>query len=169
VGQLSQSFDVRILDDDLRESTETIRLSLSNPSAGHITTYPHIADLNILDDEPNVVIETVEPVYAGTEGGQAAVQVIRSNGVSGSVTVHYATSAGTATPGVTPGDGGDYQTSEGTLTFGVGETAKTIYIPLFADTLVEPGETFTVTLDTPGGGAVLGPRYKSLVWIADNN
>jgi bacillolysin len=169
VGQLSQSFDVQIVGDDVYEPTETILLSLSNPSAGHVLTYPHIADLNILNDDPGVVIETVEPVYAGTEGGQAAVQVIRSNGVSGSVTVHYSTSAGTATAGVTPGDGGDYQESEGTLTFGVGETTKTIYIPLLADSEVEPGETFTVTLDTPGGAAVLGPRYKSLVWIADNN
>jgi hypothetical protein len=56
------------------------------------------------------------------------------------VTIGYATADGTATAGT------DYLAASGTLTFKPGETAKTISVTVNGDTIVEPDETFTVSL-----------------------
>ena len=56
------------------------------------------------------------------------------------MTVNYATSDVTATAGA------DYTTTNGTLTFQVGETSKTVSVPLLDDTIEDGGETLTLTL-----------------------
>jgi hypothetical protein len=76
---------------------------------------------------------------------------------------HYATSPDTATENV------DYTATSGTLTFGAKQTKATISVPLNNDVVDEPNETFFVTLDTPGGGAVLGAKTSMTVTIVDND
>ena len=58
--------------------------------------------------------------YTGTEGATATITVSRSAGSSGSVSVDYATSNGTATAGTCGTAGSDYQPASGTLTFAEG-------------------------------------------------
>ncbi len=65
--------------------------------------------------------------------------------VSGTVTVAYATSDGTATAG------SDYTSTSGTLTFSSNETTKTVSVPILDDTVEDHGETFTLTLSNPTG------------------
>src|SRR5205814_8228637 len=69
---------------------------------------------------------------------------------SQTVTVNYATADGTATVA-----GADYQAASGTLTFAPGQTTQTVTVLVNGDTVVEPNETFTLTLTSPGG-ATLG-------------
>ena len=64
------------------------------------------------------------------------------------VTIGYATSNGTATAGT------DYTATTGTLTFAPGVTSQQITVPILADTAVEAGETFTVTLSNPSGATL---------------
>src|SRR5262249_56750415 len=59
------------------------------------------------------------------------------------VTVGYATVEGSATAG------SDYAAASGTLTFAPGETAKTIDVTVFGDSLDEVDETFAVELQNP--------------------
>ena len=59
------------------------------------------------------------------------------------VRIDYATSDGTATAG------SDYRATSGTLTFGPGETAKTISVPVLDDSHHEGAETLTLTLSNP--------------------
>ncbi|WP_158633352.1 cellulose binding domain-containing protein [Tautonia sociabilis] len=67
------------------------------------------------------------------------------------VTVGYATVDGTATVGF------DYERTVGTLTFAPGETTAMITVPVVADTVAEPDETFTVTLfDATGARIAVG-------------
>ena len=61
------------------------------------------------------------------------------------VTVDWATADGTATAGE------DYTVASGTLTFGPGETTKTVRIAVLDDTNVESGETLTLRLSNPSG------------------
>ena len=68
---------------------------------------------------------------------------------SGTVTVAYETSDGTA---AAPGD---YAETSGTLTFSAGEVAKTVSVPVHADHHDEGSETMTLTLSAPTGGAYL--------------
>ena len=65
------------------------------------------------------------------------------------VTVNYATSNGTATAGV------DYVATSGTIKFKPWQTTATITVPLIGDTVVEPGETFFVTLSNPSWRATI--------------
>lgn len=61
------------------------------------------------------------------------------------VTVRYATSAGSATPGV------DYTPVSGTLTFPPGTSSRTVSVPLLGDVLDEGDETLILTLSAPAG------------------
>jgi len=71
------------------------------------------------------------------------VTVTSSGNTSGTSTVAYATSDGTASAGT------DYTATSGTLTFGAGVTSQTISITISGDTAVESDETFDITLSSP--------------------
>ena len=64
---------------------------------------------------------------------------------SGTVTVDYATSDGSATAG------SDYTRTNGRLTFAAGETEKTVSVPVLDDAHDEGSETLTLTLSNPSG------------------
>ena len=76
-------------------------------------------------------------------------EVTLSKAASGTVTVAYATSDGTAV------DGSDYTAKSGTLTFNAGELSKTISVTVLEDNVDEDSETFTMTLSGVTGGALL--------------
>ena len=74
-----------------------------------------------------------------------AFAVTLSRAPSGTVTVDYATSDGTATAG------SDYTATSGTLSFAAGETEKTVSVPVLDDAHDEGSETLTLTLSNPSG------------------
>ena len=84
-------------------------------------------------------------VDEGAENAALAFEVKLSRAASGTVTVAYATSDGTA---VAPGD---YTSKSGTLDFTTGETVKTVSVPVIADAENEASETMTLTLSNPTG------------------
>jgi hypothetical protein len=94
--------------------------------------------------------------------GSFIINVTRTNGSTGAVTVHYATADGTAQ---TPSD---YTNTSGTLTLNDGETSKPITVPIVDDNTPEGTETFTLTLSSPTGGAVLGNNTTVTFIIQDN-
>ena len=67
---------------------------------------------------------------------------------SGTVTVAYATSDGTATAA------SDYTGTSGTLTFAAGETSKTVSVPVLADAHDDGGETLTLALSNASGARI---------------
>ena len=97
--------------------------------------------------------------YTGGEGTIATITVTRAGGVTGPISVDYATSAGTATAG-TCGSGGDYQDTSGTLSWADGDSAaKTFTVQLCTDAVSpEPTETVNVTLSNPVGTTISGPN-----------
>jgi uncharacterized delta-60 repeat protein len=103
-----------------------------------------------------------QAIRFGESSGAAPVVVQRLDGATGTVTVDYATSDGTATAGA------DYTPVSGTLTFLDGQTIQTINIPLLDDGTLEGGsETINVTLSNPTGGATLGTQTTTQVTILD--
>jgi hypothetical protein len=92
------------------------------------------------------------------------IKVLRTGDDSGSVSVNYATSDGTATAG------SDYTATSGTLTFGPGELTKFITVHIKDDNLFENGdETFNVTLSNPTNSAVLVAPATTTVTINDSD
>jgi len=94
--------------------------------------------------------------------GSFTINVTRTNGSNGTVTVQYATADMTATAP------SDYVSTSGTLTFNNGETSKQITIPIADDSTPEGTENFKISLTNPSGGAVLGSFASATLSIQDN-
>ena len=94
--------------------------------------------------------------------GSFTVNVTRTNGSAGTITVHY------ATVDIEAKAPADYTSTSGTLTFNDGETSKTITIPLIDDSTPEGYETFKIVLTNPTGGAILGNIATTTFSIQDN-
>ncbi len=76
--------------------------------------------------------------------------VRRTGGMTGAVSVEYATSPGSAEPG------SDFESRSGTLTWADGDASdKTVEVSIINDTLAEVDEDFSLTLSAPTGGAQL--------------
>jgi bacillolysin len=162
-GVMSQTFKVFVTPDDIDEANETINLTLSAPGGGATLGARSTATLTITDNDVAGAIQFGAAAYAVSEGaGTALVNVVRSGGAAGGVTVHYATADGTATAPA------DYTAQNGTLTFGPGVMSQSFAIPIVNDTKGENDETVRLTLSSPTGGAVLGLRPTATLTIREN-
>jgi CSLREA domain-containing protein len=80
--------------------------------------------------------------------GSAAIIVNRAGDTTVPMTVDYATTDGQAK------SRSDYNSVFGTLRFDVGDTTKTIMVPITQDAFNEGPESFTITLSNPTGAGV---------------
>ena len=165
----TQTFTVTIVNDFVIEPDETLTLTLSNPGVVGTGTAPILgprnpATLTITNDDKAGTIEFSAGTYTASEAaGTAAIVVSRTGGLAEGVTVTFATSAGTATPG------DDYTETATTLTFAGGEAIKTVLVPIVNDSIVEPNETVSLTLSSPGGGGTLGARSTAVLTIISDD
>lgn len=114
---------------------------------------------------PNSAIQFASATGTVAENaGSAVISVTRTGDLSGSVSVNYFTSDGTATS-----FDQDYSSLAGQLNFASGETSKNIIVSINNDTTVEPNETFNVGLGSPTNGAALGTPSSTIVTITDND
>jgi hypothetical protein len=156
----SKTFTVQVHDDQLFEGDETVNLGLGNvllsgttPLAGALGTQA-TAVLTITDYEEGT-LQFSAPTLTVDEGiGLATFTVTRTQGTNGTVTVDYATVAGTAHTG------SDFTNTTGTLTFGDGVTSQQFTVPIIDDTANEGKETFTITLNNP---STVGPGLPPLL------
>jgi probable HAF family extracellular repeat protein len=96
----------------------------------------------------NIGDASVTEGHMGTRSANLTVTL--SSASRQPVTVFYSTANGSAAAG------SDYQSASGDVTFGAGETIKTISVLVNGDRVGEPNETFTVNLGQTAGGAVIG-------------
>jgi hypothetical protein len=101
-------------------------------------------------------------VLQSENDGNFNINVTRTNGSAGTVTVDYSTADGTAKAPF------DYVTTSGTLVFNDGETSKSISVPIKDNSLPEGTHTLTISLSNPTGGAALGNIIKAQLSIQDN-
>ena len=76
-------------------------------------------------------------------GATLDFEVTLSRALNETVTVGYATADGNASAGA------DYTSTSGTLTFAVGDTSKTVSVPVLDDGIDEGSETMTLRLQSP--------------------
>jgi hypothetical protein len=101
-----------------------------------------------------------EAALAATAGGSALITVTRSDSTQ-AVSVDYATQDGTASAR------SDYTASFGTLRFAVGESAKTLLVPVTDDRFLESVETFSIVLSNPVGISLGSPSTATGRHYAD--
>jgi hypothetical protein len=95
--------------------------------------------------------------------GPAVITITRTGGSAGAASVQIDTSNGTATAG------SDYTAVSQTVTFGIGETSKTVTIPITDDFFNEPDETVNLTLSNAGGSGALGSPTTAVLTINNDD
>ncbi|MDB6038223.1 MAG: hypothetical protein JWM99_2064 [Verrucomicrobiales bacterium] len=153
---------IPILNDGIRELSESFLVILTNASPGEILGLRSFISVSIQDNDPGFAFASSS--YTAVEGaGEINISVNRGTDLPGAVTVDYSTLPGTATPDV------EYVPVAGTLTFSENEASKTIRIPLVKDGLKESTETFSLILSNPSAGTALGTKAKTTVTIQDDD
>jgi subtilisin-like proprotein convertase family protein len=102
---------------------------------------------------PATSVQFGSATYTEDESQTAAVNVTRTGDTTGTTTVNFATSNGTATGGASCTSGVDYLSVAQAVTFNAGETAKTVNVQLCSDALTEPTQTVNMTLTGAGVGS----------------
>ena len=158
-GEHQKTIVVSIVNDTAAENDETFTISLSAPSGtASLGLYPTHTVTITSEDLTEFAFAQAGSTVAETAGA-ASVTVLRVGSSSTSQTVQFTTVAGSATAG------SDFVSSSGTLTFGVGETQKTISVIINNDSTVESDEQFTIVLSSPGSGSALGAQSIHTVTI----
>ncbi|HSS52167.1 MAG TPA: IPTL-CTERM sorting domain-containing protein, partial [Thermoanaerobaculia bacterium] len=117
------------------------------------------------DDVAGTLQFAVSAVTVAENAITVTITVTRTGGADGAVSVTYNTADGTA---VAPGD---YLAASGTLNWADQDAApKTFQVTIVNDAIIEPDETFTITLSNPqGSGAALGSTVVETVTIQDDD
>ena len=166
-GELSKIITVPINDDNLFEAgNETFSLNLSAPTGSAVLTTPSTVAITINDSDfrPFVsVASSTLQLAEGDAGLNAFVFNARlSNPSVETVTVNFATANGSALAG------SDYVTNSGTITFSPGTTAATAIVQVTGDTVVEPNETFSLTLSNETNASFISGSQTTATIINDD-
>ena len=163
-GQVTKTFNVRIVDDTVIEGQETVNLALSNPSPGTFLGVDH-ATLSILDNDfaPGQLFFSSPNYFVDEAGGLVQLNIYRTNGSRGVVSVDLVTSDGTAKAGE------DYAFASRRVSLGEDETNAVFVVAILDDFIVEGNETFFVTMSNPGGGALISEPTNAIVTIVEND
>jgi uncharacterized repeat protein (TIGR01451 family)/uncharacterized delta-60 repeat protein len=159
-GVISNSFSVTILTDSILEGSETITLSLINPSGAVLTR--GMAILTIVDDAGTIGFSAAGYTFNEGDSG-ASITLLRTGGTNGSVTVTLTSSNATAVAGQ------DFEMIDFPVAFGHGESSRVVHIPIIDDNIAEGIENFQLRLSNPTGGARIGNPNVATVTILDND
>lgn len=162
-GEVSKTFTVPLIDDNVVEGPETVGLLLFNASSGATLGLTN-ALLTIVDDDAFGTFQFSTNSYTVAEAsGSFAVTVNRVGGIIGAVSVDIATVAGTAVGGL------DFIPFTQVLNFVPGQTSSNLLVQVVDDQVVELQESFSLVLGNPRGGALLGALTNTTVTITDED
>ena len=140
------SFQVDLVDDDIAEPPETIRVHVSASQFGSMVAEGTIID----DDQASLSVGDV----SGAEGGFLNFVIRLGGRTESAVTVDYATEDASPLSAVA---GADYRARPGTAVIAAGELSATVAVFAPQDGLDEDAETFLLRLSDPTGRAELAP------------
>ncbi|MGB7273146.1 MAG: Calx-beta domain-containing protein [Geitlerinemataceae cyanobacterium] len=172
IGETEKVVAIPIADDTILEPSETLNLTLSNPSNGVTIGIPNFAVVEIADNDlevplpvpptPPGILQFSDASFAVNEDGTplAAVTVTRTEGSTGTVSATIVLTDGSAIASQ------DYISTPIEVNFADGEMTKTVQIPIVDDSLVEVAETVNLALINPTNGAGLGVLNSATLTIS---
>ena len=145
----AQTVSVTAVDDTDSEGEHTV--ALTHAVSGYGSNVTKAADVRVwISDNDGLSVSNAK-AYEGTDTSlDFTVTLDRPSGVTGTVTVAYATEDGTAKAG------DDYTATSGTLTFTGTDAEKTVSVPLIDDMEEDGGEWMALVLSDPTGGVAIG-------------
>jgi hypothetical protein len=153
-GQTTATIAVPVVGDRIAEPNETFTVALSQPTNAFLSLDNSTGAGTIIDNAPRISINNVTK-KEGAHGSTAFVFTVSlSAAYDAPVTVHYATSDGSATVADS-----DYLATSGTLTFAPGQTTATITVTVLKDRTVTPSEYFYVNLSNPSADALIADPF----------
>ena len=150
-GQTSKTVVVNVKGDTTKEVNEKFVVNLTTPNGATIAKSQGIGTV-VNDDGPVLRISNASKAEGQTGVSAFTFTVTLTPASTSSATVNYATVNGTATAG------SDYTATSGVLTFGVGQTSKTLTVNVKGDTVKEADETFLVKLSNASGTTIFRPQ-----------
>jgi uncharacterized repeat protein (TIGR01451 family) len=152
---------VQIVDDLVGEVAEDLRLWLLNATGESVPGPTNDIPLTILDDDSSFSFSS--SLYFTSEGAtNAIITIVRTGFATGTATVNFATSDGTARAGE------DYVFTGITVTFTNGQTFQTVSVPIINDAIGESDETVNLILQNPSAGTALGIPSTATLTIIEN-
>jgi uncharacterized repeat protein (TIGR01451 family) len=171
-GQKTKKVTVSTVNDPFDESAERFVLKLSSPRGARLRNKTATATILANDSggppppapgPPRSLTIADLAVAEGNTGTAPAVLTVSLSGTTAtSVTVSYATVAGTAT------SGSDYTLSSGLLTIPAGQTTGQVDVPVVGDVVDEDDETLEVRLTGPSSNAIVGDD-RAVLTITDDD
>ena len=108
------------------------------------------------------VVTFDQPSYTVSEAGtNEIINIIRTNGVTGNISVLFATSNGTATAGI------NYEPVSQELNFSDGQTSQSVTIPIIQQAIAMPDTTVFLTLSNPTNTTIGGSNLETLTIVND--
>ena len=148
-GQTLQTIRIAITNDNLAEAAEGFFVALSSAVNAELGDSRAVVIIAPSDAAAGLPLVSVSDTLVDERSGMARFVVMLDKPATGVVTVAFATSGGSATPG------SDFVARSGVIGFLPGETVRTINVPIVDDSTLEGYERFGLTLSAPSG-AVLG-------------
>ncbi|MGA2749443.1 MAG: Calx-beta domain-containing protein [Verrucomicrobiota bacterium] len=162
-GVLTNYFLVPLINSPTQFGDLTVDLEMTGVTNA-VETAPDSAVLTIgtVNNAPGVLAFS-QTNYAVSEGAtNALIGIIRTNGTYGNVVVTLTTSNLTAVAGV------NYAAVATNVTFSDGESAKTVAIPVFQQSIAGPDVTVQLTLSNPQNGATIGGLAQEVLTIEND-
>ena len=180
VTAVMKKVTVTVAGDTVSEAPETLRLSLSALSGPARLRRPFAIGTIVDDDGASGIHAAIgdATVVEGDSGKTRSLQfpVTLSAPSTSAVNLPYVVTPGSATRSSTATGGGDYGgAASGTVKFpvtGSGKTAtqKTITLPVWADTNLEPDDTLSIAISGPSlpAGVTIGRNVGNGVIVDDD-
>ncbi len=149
-GETSKTIKLTVVNDSTAESSETAIVTLSTLSnISSITTASQTHTITDTDANPTVALSVSSSTSAENDTTTVTYTATLSAASGKVCTVNYAVSGTASLTSDYTNASGDYSiASNGTISFAVGETSKTIKLTVVNDSTAESSETAIVTLST---------------------
>jgi hypothetical protein len=159
---VTQTLAIPIVDDPNPEASETLDVTLGNPQPGSGATLGNLTATRVTITDNDQGLQFSAASYMAAESApRAVIAVRRSGGTTGTLTVDYAVTGGTAT------GGSDYSLAPGTLSFGPGQALRTFAVTILNDADAEGSETVELALSGYSPPTAQGALGTAVLTITD--